>query len=304
MRVLITGGCGFIGRHLVAMFEERGDKVSVVDNLSTSSGQGLPAEVDLLVGDMTDPGIPETIHSLGPDVIVHAAAQASVPRSMAEPELDWRVNVEGTARVIAGAKRVPGCRIVFLSTGGAIYGETPVPASEVATVPQPKSDYGAHKYLAEKYLELSGVSYGIARLANVYGPGQRSDLEGGVAAIFAERLVARQPITIYGDGEQSRDFVHVWDVAEAVAAIAGASVNGLWNVGSGTETTVNTLLARMEELFGGALLTSYEPARIGDVRKSMLAIDRIEQELGWSPRVDLAAGIESLKPRTIHDQLR
>lgn len=301
MSIVITGGAGFIGRHITEFYTNLGEEVHIIDSLATSSPGGLPSSVNFRKMDVRDPKLPEVIEGIAPSLIVHAAAQASVPRSMKDPEYDRGVNVGGTERVIEGALRVDGCRIVFLSTGGAIYGETPFAATE-QTLPQPKSFYGAHKYLAEKCLEFAGISFGVARLANVYGPGQRSDLEGGVMAIFAEHLQNHQSIEVYGDGEQSRDFVHVTDVAEAIAAIANSEINDVWNVGSNSEITVTDLVAQMQSIFDTDVPVKYSSPRIGDVRKSCLSVDHIQETLGWSPRIGLEDGIRSLRSTGIDVQ--
>jgi UDP-glucose 4-epimerase len=251
--------------------------------------------VRVLRADIADSASVELITTLRPDAIVHGAAQASVPRSMTDPERDRAVNLCGTAHVIEGARRSGGCRVVFLSTGGGIYGETLEPASE-ESLPKPKSFYSIHKYAAERYLELSGLPYAIARLANVYGPRQRTDLEGGVVAIFAQRLEAEESITIYGTGEQRRDFVHVTDVVDALLLMLRAPQNGMWNVGTGRATTINELLAQAEQVVAPAAEVIRLSPRSGDVFSSCLAIDKIARELGWRPSLSLPEGLRTLLP--------
>lgn len=292
-RVLVTGGAGFIGSHLVDHLVQAGAHVIVLDDLSSGDTANLPAGVDVIRCDIADPQTIDAIAAARPDAIVHAAAQVSVARSMADPDRDRAVNLVGTEHVIAGAQAAGSARVVFVSTGGGIYGETPEPATE-QSLPRPKAYYSIHKYAAERYLELSGVPYAIARLANVYGPRQRSDLEGGVVAILAERLAASLPITIYGTGEQRRDFVHVTDVVRALVAMLQSDTNGMWNVGTGTMTTVNELLREMEGVFGAATSIEYLASRPGDVFQSCLAVDAIEHDLGWSPTLSLADGLRTL----------
>lgn len=291
--VLVTGGAGFIGSHLVDQLLREGARAIVLDDFSSGDPANLPPGVEVLRADIADAATVDAIAAARPDAIVHAAAQVSVPRSMADPDRDRAVNLVGTEHVLAGAKAAGGSRVVFVSTGGGIYGETPEPATEL-TLPRPKAFYSIHKYAAERYLELSGLPYAIARLANVYGPRQRSDLEGGVVAILAERLAAGLPITIYGTGEQRRDFVHVADVVRALVTMLQSGTNGTWNVGTGTMTTVNELLRETEGVFGAAASIEHAPARAGDVFQSCLAIDAIRRDLGWAPRMSLAEGLRTL----------
>lgn len=293
MRVLITGGAGFIGRHVVNASTAKGYTPIVIDNFAHQSSTPFPANVRVVDLDITSPDTPKVIESIRPDGIIHAAAQVSVASSMKDPSLDRSVNVLGTEAVIEGAKRSGNARVVFISTGGAIYGETSEPATE-ETLPNPKSYYGAHKYLAERYVELSGLPFAIARLANVYGPGQRKDLEGGVVAIFADRLRNGLPITIHGDGTQSRDLVHVHDVASAILTLLRFPGSGLWNIGTGVETSINDLLVKMEAVISPASSLSHTPSRIGDVTRSCLDSSKIQAETSWRPLLSVDEGVKLL----------
>jgi UDP-glucose 4-epimerase len=234
----------------------------------------------------------DTIADLHPEVVIHAAAQVSVSASMQDPWLDLAVNVQGTANVLAGARAAGSSRFVFISSGGGIYGE--FNGADESTLPQPKSYYSAHKYLAERYVELSGLSYATARLANVYGTRQRSDLEGGVVAIFMERLRSKQPILINGTGEQRRDLVYVADVVDSILAMVDSYVDGVWNVGTGYSTSVLELLRTLEEQINPAVEVRHGPPRPGDVNNSRLSISSIEKDLGWRPKYDLAEGIADM----------
>ena len=292
--VLVTGGAGFIGSHLVDRLLAGGVNPVILDDFSGGTFDNVADGAPVIRVDISDPASIECIADLRPTSIVHAAAQVSVPRSMAEPERDRAVNLVGTAHVIEGARRAGNCRIVFLSTGGGIYGETAESATE-ESLPRPKAFYSVHKYAAERYLELSGLPYAIARLANVYGPRQRSDLEGGVVAIFAERLAAGQPITVFGTGEQRRDFVHAADVVEALLTMLARAENGMWNVGTGRPTTINELLGEAERTFGPATEVIRLPTRAGDVFSSCLAVDKIARDLDWRPSISLSEGLRTLQ---------
>lgn len=293
MRVLVTGGAGFIGSHVVDALRARGDEPLVLDNFASGSRENLPVGFDVIVADISDPATTPILSGLKPDAIIHAAAQVSVPRSMTDPACDRAVNLIGMTHVIDGARQAGGCRVVFLSSGGAIYGETEEPATE-ASCPKPKSFYSIHKYAAEKYLEVSGLPYAIARLSNVYGPRQRSDLEGGVVAIFAEQLTNRLPITIYGSGQQNRDLVHVADVVSALMTMLEAGMDGMWNVGTGHTTTINQLLSLMEDMILPAAQIQRAPQRVGDVFSSCLSVEKVWRELGWSHRLSLPEGVMTL----------
>jgi UDP-glucose 4-epimerase len=291
VRALVTGGAGFIGSHLVDALLRRGDEVSVIDDLSSGDRANLPARVDLVEADVANPATIERVALLRPDIVFHLAAQVSVARSMGDPDRDRDINVAGTRHVLAGAAGAGSARVVFVSSGGAIYGEAAC-ASEEASI-APASYYGIHKFTAERYVALGGLPYAIARLANVFGPRQRGDLEGGVVAVFSERLRARQPVTIYGSGDQRRDFIHVNDVIAALLVMGETCRNGLWNVGTGEETTVSELLHELEGVLGAAVEVRHLPARPGDIFASSLSFGRIRTELGWRPRLSLLDGLRA-----------
>lgn len=288
--ILVTGGAGFIGSHIVRALVESGMDVVVLDDLSSGSSCNLPSGVRLIQADVSDARVSGVITELRPSAVIHAAAQVSVSSSVLDPARDRAVNVEGTANVISGSLKAGVERFVFLSSGGAVYGECDG-ASEF-TLPKPASYYGAHKYLAERYLELSGLSYATARLANVYGPGQRAGLEGGVVAIFLEKLLGGDHITINGTGSQSRDFVYVSDVGDAVLTMLDSCLNGTWNVGTGLSTTILDLLLVLEDELGTTPSKSHVPPRPGDVENSRLLPDKFCKDLGWTPRHSLSSGLK------------
>ncbi len=297
--ILVTGGGGFIGSHVVDALVRSGEKPVVIDNLVSGDRNNLLSDVELLEIDVADPSTVDVVADLRPEAVIHAAAQVSVAGSMQDPQLDLATNVQGTANVLAGAKRAGSARFVFVSTGGGIYGESD--GADEATLPRPKSYYGAHKYLGERYVELSGLPYAIARLANVYGARQRSNLEGGVVAIFTQRLVNEQPIMINGTGPQRRDLVYVGDVVNALLLMVRSDRNGMWNVGTGYSTSVLGLLRTLEAQISPAVEMRHGPPRPGDVHDSRLSIDLIEKDLGWRPEYDLSMGTaEMLRTEGTH----
>jgi UDP-glucose 4-epimerase len=295
-RVLVTGGAGFIGRHLAEALHQAGMDVTILDDLSSGDPSGLPSAIDVVVLDISDATSADTIARLRPNLIVHAAAQISVARSMAEPERDRAVNLIGTANVIAGARRAGSRRLVFTSSGGAIYGDAERAAEDA--LPAPRSFYGVHKLAAEGYIALSGLPYAIARLSNVYGPGQRPDGDGGVIAVFLDRLLRGDGIVIHGSGSQTRDFVSVFDVVAALTALLATDRSGTWNVATGQESSIASLVERLTGVLGRPATLIHEPSRPGDVARSCLAIDAIERDLGWRPTWSLQAGLEDLVRRT------
>jgi UDP-glucose 4-epimerase len=293
VRAVVTGGAGFIGSNLVDALLERGDDVTVVDNISTGKRENLNERARLREEDIRDP------LSLDADVVFHLAAQADVTTSVERPDYDAAVNVLGTVNVLEAA-RATGAQVVFSSTGGAMYGECERPARE-NDPRRPLSPYGVAKLAGEEYLatwnRLHGSDHVALRFANVYGPRQDSGLEGGVVAIFLERMAAGEPTAIFGDGAQTRDFVYVGDVVDALLAAVGRS--GVYNVGTGTELSVAELHAACRRVSGRDEEPRLEPPRPGDIRRSVLDASLAERELGWRARVSLENGL-----RTTWDWLR
>jgi UDP-glucose 4-epimerase len=289
----VTGGAGFIGSHLVDALLARGDEVHVVDDLSTGSRENLPGGAELHELDIRADGLADLVARLRPEVVFHLAAQADVGTSVARPELDADVNVVGTVRVLEAA-RTAGARVVFASSGGAIYGECERPARE-DDPPSTLSPYAASKLAGEVYLatwnRLHGTAHVTCRLANVYGPRQLAELEGGVVAIFLDRLRDGRPTEIFGDGEQTRDFVHVGDVVEAILAAAAAPAGGLYNVGTGIATSILELHRLCAEIAGSAQEPIFGEPRPGDLRHSVVDPGRAARELGWRAQTALAEGL-------------
>jgi UDP-glucose 4-epimerase len=293
MRAIVTGGAGFIGSHVAEALLARGDEVHVVDDLSSGRRENVPDGAALHELDIRREALTELAAELQPDALFHLAAQADVGTSVERPELDADINVVGTIRVLEAARPV-GARVAFASTGGAIYGECERPARE-EDERRPLSPYGTSKLAGEEYLatwnRLYGTSHVVCRLANVYGPRQRPSLEGGVVTIFLLWLRDGRDAEIFGDGNQTRDFVYVGDVAEAMLAAASASGGGVFNVGSGTETSVLELYRMCAETAGVEQQPQHAPERPGDLRHSVLDPSRAARELGWQAGTALADGL-------------
>jgi UDP-glucose 4-epimerase len=296
MRALVTGGAGFIGSHLVDALLARGDDVVVLDDLSTGRRDYVNAAATLVEHDIREP------FETDAELVFHLAAQADVGTSMERPGFDSEVNVVGTVNVLEAAREAGG-HVVFSSTGGAIYGDVDAPAREDAAL-LPVSAYGLAKRSAEVYVDgwnrIFGAGHVVLRFANVYGPRQSAALEGGVVAIFLERLAAGEPTTIFGDGTITRDFVHVDDVVRALV-LAGGRRGGIFNVGTGTETTVAELHALCERAVGVDAPPAFGPPRAGDARRSVLDPSHAAAELGFTASVALAPGIASTHDASVKE---
>jgi UDP-glucose 4-epimerase len=304
MRSLVTGGAGFIGSHLVDALLARRDEVIVVDDLSTGRHENLDSALakgaELVTADIRDGAAMSALaRERRPERIFHLAAQIDVRRSVADPGFDSGINVNGTINMLEAARAAGSGRFVFISTGGAIYGEgegKELPLGEDAPV-EPLAPYGLSKYCGEGYVELyrrlhrlAGVSL---RLGNVYGPRQDPLGEAGVIAIFCGRLRDGGRPTVFGDGRQSRDYIYVGDVVEGVLAAADSDASGAYNLGTGRETTVLELVELLSRLGGSnGFEPEFAPARPGEVQRIVLDSARAAADLGWRAATQLEPGLE------------
>ncbi len=301
MRTLVTGGAGFIGSHLVDALIARGDEVVVADDLS--SGRESNLEGALQAGaalhriDIRDAAaLGELFDDQRPGLVFHLAAQVDVRISIADPAYDARTNVEGTINVLEAARAAGSKRLVFASTGGAIYGETSELPTPETVEPLPMAAYGQSKFCAERYLGLYERLYGMStvalRFGNVYGPRQDPHGEAGVIAIFCGRLRAGERARIYGDGRQTRDYIYVADLVEALLRAGDTDVGGVVNIGTQEETSVLDIVARLAELHGpDAPEPEFAPARLGEIERSCLDAGRAREVLGWRSRTPIADGL-------------
>ena len=303
MRALVTGGAGFIGSTLVDRLLAEGHTVDVIDDLSTGSLGNLAAAraaADSALTfhrlDIRSPEVVDLIARRAPEVVFHLAAQADVRVSVADPVFDADVNLLGTLRILEGARAAGAGRVVFAASGGTLYGEpddSELPLKE--SLPQhPLSPYGVSKKAALDYLlayrELHSLEFAALALANVYGPRQDPHGEAGVVAIFAERLLKGEPVTIFGDGEQTRDFVYVDDVVDAFVRAATRGGGLVCNIGTGQETSVNTLFREMAAQAGVDPAPVYKPLRAGELARNCLDPSRAGIQLGWSSWTPLGEG--------------
>jgi UDP-glucose 4-epimerase len=297
MRILVTGGAGFIGSHTVDALIERGEyEVAVLDDLSSGKRERLDSRARLHQADLRDAdAVRRVIAQERPEAIVHLAAQMDVRRSVSDPAFDAQVNVVGFINLMEAGRQNGLRRVVFASTGGAIYGEQERFPCDEQHPQRPVSPYGVAKAATEKYLFFYRTQYGIdyvaLRYANVYGPRQDPHGEAGVVAIFCGRILQGRPVTIFGDGEQTRDYVFVGDVVRANLAALESSVSGAFNVGTGIETNVNQLYGVLASIAGTDRAPEYGPARPGEQRRSVISAARAERELRWRPEVSLRDGL-------------
>src|SRR4051812_39107488 len=291
MRTLVTGGAGFIGSNLVDALLERGDDVSVVDDLSTGRRENLNGGATFHEASVTDGArMAALLADERPEAVFHLAAQVDVRRAVADPAFDAAVNVGGTAVLLEAARAAGTRRFVLASTGGAIYGDTDRLPTPQDTPQAPVSPYGASKAAAETYLalyrRLHGLSTVSLRFANVYGPRQDPLGEGGVIAIYCHAATTDGHVRVFGDGRQTRDFVYVGDVVAALLAAAECEVGGAYNVGTGRETTILELVERLD------LEPTFMPPRPGEILRSCLDPGAARAALGWAAATPLAAGLE------------
>ncbi len=303
-RALVTGGAGFIGSHVADLYLENGYDVTILDNFATGRRENVPERARLAKLDLTSAEAASLVRDGKFDVISHLGAQIDVRKSVANPTFDATINVVGTLNLVE-AVRVSGypTRFIFSSTGGALYGDFVTPPNVEEFPKDPESPYGIAKLSAELYLAYYGRVHRVdtvaLRYANVYGPRQDPHGEAGVVAIFCNRILTRQPLTVFGDGSQTRDYVFVKDVARANLAAATRTLPAParldargFNIGTAIETSVLDLAAALQKSAGSGVPVQRAPARPGEQQRSAVSIDKAKRELGWTPRVDLHTGLE------------
>ncbi len=297
MNILITGGAGFIGSHVADKFIESGHSVTILDNLTSGQEANIPAAAQFIKGDITDNNLIDKLFDDGQfDVINHHAAQMDVRHSVADPTFDAQVNILGTINLLNASVRTGVKKVMFASTGGAIYGEQDYFPADESHPTRPLSPYGISKLACEKYLYFYQQQYGlktaITRYANVYGPRQNPHGEAGVVAIFSKRLVAGKPMTINGDGLQTRDYVFVKDVVAANLAALNHDESILFNVGTGIETDVVTLFNHLKDAAGSDYTPEHGPGMPGEQRRSVITPQFGKEVLGWEPKVEISDGLK------------
>lgn len=296
MEILITGGAGFIGSHILAQLQGRRDMdVVVFDNLSSGSKEHVPAGMELVEGDVCDEAAVDALfadHHF--DAVIHLAAQTMVPTSVEQPVLDCQINLEGVLHVLE-ACRIHGTGHILFSSSAAVYGDNlHIPLKETERL-VPTSPYGITKMATEHYLrvyhELYGMDATVFRFANVYGERQGEKGEGGVVSIFCKLLSQRQGITVFGDGNQTRDFVYAGDIAQAIIRALPLKGCHTMNVSTGQETSINDLIRSFEKAVGYTVPVQYTAPRTGDILRSVLSNEALKRDLGFVPAMDLEEGI-------------
>lgn len=296
-KILVTGGAGFIGSHVVDLFVSQGYEVVIVDDLSTGRSSNLNPAAKFYQVDIRDPKLRDVFEAERPDYISHHAAQMDVRRSVAQPLFDAHVNILGSINMIECAKEFGVKHFVYISTGGAVYGEpVKLPCDESHPI-DPICQYGASKHTVEHYLYMYHVNYGlnytVLRYPNVFGPRQDPHGEAGVVAIFTGKMLDQEPVTINGDGEQTRDFVYVGDCARAnLLAITVDHKSGIYNLGWGLPTSINQIFETLAKVTDFPHAAQYGAAKVGETRHIYLDASKAKQELGWAPTFTLEEGLQ------------
>ena len=296
-KVLVTGGAGFIGSHAVHRLAELGHHVVVVDDLRSGRLANLPSGVTLYERDIASPDLENVFSQERPEFVCHFAGQISVQRSMQDPIFDSETNVRGSLNLLQNCVKYGVGKVVYTSSGGAIYGNPQYLPCDEAHPVWPLSHYGVSKYAVEKYLHVYGESFGldytVLRLGNVYGPRQDPLGEAGVVAIFSQAMLDGRPVTIFGNGEQERDFLHVSDVAEAAVKAMEKASGRAFNIGTGVGSSINRIFALLKETTAYESGAKYAPAKPGEVFKIYLDISAARSGLDWEPRYSLEDGLKN-----------
>ena len=295
MKIIVTGGAGFIGSHAVDHLINDGHKVLVIDNLSTGKLNNLNHKADFENIDITDSRISDVVKAFDPNVISHFAAQTSVSISTNNPILDANSNIIGSMKIFDAMNETECRNFIYINTGGALYGDPEyLPLDESHRI-NPISPYGLSKWTAERYLLMQKKPYQhvkTLRLSNVYGPRQDAFGEAGVVSIFSNKMLSGESVTIFGDGKQTRDFVYVEDVVEAFKQVIKKDETFSVNISSGKTVSINELYELMSEICRNSISPNYESVRYGDLMHSVLSNKLASELFGWTPRVDLVEGIK------------
>jgi len=295
VKILVTGGAGFIGSHLVDRLILEGHEVVVVDNLSTGRRKNLNRAARFYKMDIQSRGLERVFRNERPSLVMHLAAQIDVRRSVADPIFDAQVNILGTVNLLDQAAKHGARKVIFASSGGAIYGEQQMFPAQESHPTSPLSPYGISKLAGEHYLYfyhcVTGIQYVSLRYSNVYGPRQDPAGEAGVVAIFTRKLLDGEQAIINGNGRQTRDFVFVEDVVEGNLAAMGKDVQGIFNLGTGIETSVNDLFRILVDLTASGCKEIHGPAKKGEQARSVIDATRLKQEVGWETKVSIREGL-------------
>lgn len=296
MRILVTGGAGFIGSHIVDAYINEGHEVSVIDNLSTGNKNNVNSAARFYQADIRD-DLSSLIRDIKPEIINHHAAQIDVRASVENPAIDAEVNIIGTLKIIEAGLKCKVKKIIFASSGGAIYGEQDYFPADEEHPTMPLSPYGVSKLACEKYLYYYkhnfGINYISLRYSNVYGPRQNPLGEAGVVAIFTHRLIRGKQPMINGDGLQTRDYVYVGDVIKANIKALEMKSSGEFNISKGIETSVNELFKKLTEIAGRRIKALHGPAKKGEQRRSCISYKKAKDVLNWRPLVSLEQGLRN-----------
>ncbi|MBT6774425.1 NAD-dependent epimerase/dehydratase family protein [Candidatus Woesearchaeota archaeon] len=294
MKVLVTGGAGFIGSHVVDKLIEQEHQVIVVDNLSTGKEINLQNNIKLINIDVSSSELSNVFEEHQPEIVIHLAAQINVNKSIQNPKLDAETNILGTINILEHCRKHKIKKIIYAASAAQFGNPQYLPIDENHPF-QPLSPYGLSKSVVESYLKLYSRLYNlnhtILRYANVYGPRQNSDAEGGVIAIFSQQSLNNQQLSIFGDGKQTRDFIYVEDVAEATVLMLNKGNNQIYNLGSGKEISLNNLINLFKDILQKDISLNYVEARKGDIKKNYYSIEKIKNECSFLPKINLKEGL-------------
>jgi UDP-glucose 4-epimerase len=295
MKIIVTGGAGFIGSHIVDGLINRGNEVCIIDNLSTGSKENINPKAKFYKTDVQDKEISEIFEKEKPDIVFHLAAQINVRESVKNPTEDAKINILGSLNILENCKKSKVKKIIFASTGGAIYGEADIIPTPENYAEFPLSPYGIAKLAVEKYINYYSKNFGLPftalRFGNVYGPRQNPEGEAGVISIFCDKFLKKEQPVINGDGKQTRDFVFVEDVADACLMFAENNKTGIFNIATGKETDINEIFDKVKEITGSDYQKAYGTQNAGEQKRSCLDCSKAKNEAGWEAKYSVEEGL-------------